>query len=245
MKRSLKSKYHLLIGILLGIILLEALLTLVSANQAIQLETLVSDIQTITIIFVFAIFVNVIILYNYVPYRLRRSFREIKNLIEEISHGNYNIDIDSTLYDQDSDIQELIFSIQKMLNILLGFDQAKTEKIFEHHQRLQQLINLLPQSAVIASVNGDLVYINDSLRKRYPTLTDMMNLNELIFKNEFDQKIFSSLSEALRFGNNLYDARISDAEYQRSVLINGSIVRNRKGTATGAVFVLNFSDHAR
>jgi predicted PurR-regulated permease PerM len=245
MKRSLKAKYHLLIGILLAIILLQALFILLSANQARDLEVLVSDIQTITIIFVFVIFVYVIVIYNYIPYRLRKSYREIGNLIEEISHGNYNIDIDSTLYDQDSDVQDLVLSIQKMLNILLGFDQAKTDKIFEHHQRIQQLINLLPQSAIVATVNGDLVYINDALRRLYPTVSDMMNLNELIFKNEFDQKLFNSLGEALRFGNNLYDIRLSGENFKQSVLINGSIVRNRKGAAIGAVFILNFAGDVR
>jgi hypothetical protein len=73
----------------------------------------------------------------------------------------------------------------------------------------------------------------------------MMNLNELIFKNEFDQKLFNSLGEALRFGNNLYDIRLSDDNFKQNVLINGSIVRNRKGAAIGAVFILNFAGDVR
>ncbi len=246
MKRSLKTRYHTLISILLGIILIQALLLLVSIAQAKDLQTLVSDIQSIVIIFVFITFVYIIVIYNYVPFRLRKSYRDLRNLIDEISHGNYNIDIDSSLYDQDSDVQELILALQKMLKILLGFDQAKTDKIFEHHQRLQQLINILPQGVIIASVNGDIVYCNDSIRKRYASISDMVNLNELIFKNEFDQKVFDKLTEALRYGNNLYNEKLSDAGFHRHALINGSIVRNRKGAATGGVFILNFSEqHAR
>jgi signal transduction histidine kinase len=242
MKRSIKKRYHLLITILFVVILLESLLLLVSLNRLNGFGAQVSDLQSIVIIFFFVLFVLLIIVYNYVPFRLRKAFLDINALIEEISHGSYTIDIDSSIYDQDTEIQELIIAIQKMLTILLRFDKVKADKIFEHHQRLLQLINLLPQCIIIASLNGDIVYCNDSLRRKYPSITEMMNLNELIFKNDFDNRVFSNLSEAMRYGNNLYKHQVPDEVTGVSAIIDGSIIRNRKGQSTGAVFVMQFSD---
>ncbi len=56
------------------------------------------------------------------------------------------LDIDSSIYDQDKDFQELIYALDKMPKFIIRFDQVKADKIFEHHQSIQLLINLLPQS---------------------------------------------------------------------------------------------------
>jgi len=234
----------MLLIILLGIILLQSGLIFFTLSQATDLTDLVSDVQSIMIIFFFVLFVYMIVIYNYVPFRLRKAFREIGLLIEEISHGNYQIDIDSSIYDQDTDIQELILSLQKMLNILMRFDMVKADKIFEHHQRITQLINIIPHGILIGSVNGDVVYCNDKLREAYPSITEMVNLNELIFTNPFDSRLFHAISESMRYGNNLYNELVSDEKSDRGATINGSIIRNRKGVATGAVFLIQYSENA-
>jgi len=176
MKRSFKARYHILIAILFGIIVLQTLALLFSVARAQDLTTLANDIHSIVIIFVFIIFVYIVILYNYIPFRLHKAIREVEQLIEEISNGNYQIDIDSSIYDQDKDFQELIYALDKMLGIIIRFDQAKADKIFEHHQRLQLLINLLPQSILITGANGDVVYCNEPLRKRFPMISETVNL---------------------------------------------------------------------
>ena len=245
MKRSFKTRYHILIAILFGIIVLQTLILLFSVAQAQDLATLASDIHSIVIIFVFLIFVYIVILYNYIPYRLHKAIYEVEQLIEEISSGNYQVDIDSSIYDQDKDFQELVNALNKMLEIITRFDQAKAEKIFEHHQRLQLLINLLPQSILITGANGDVVYCNEPLRKRFPMISETVNLNELIWKNDYYSRIFSVIMDSLRYGNNIYDVIVEDVVYLGKVRINGSVVRNRKGISTGAVYVLEFYNSER
>jgi len=245
MKRSFKTRYHILIAILFGIIVLQTLILLFSVAQAQDLATLASDIHSIVIIFVFLIFVYIVILYNYIPYRLHKAIYEVEQLIEEISSGNYQVDIDSSIYDQDKDFQELVNALNKMLEIITRFDQAKADKIFEHHQRLQLLINLLPQSILITGANGDVVYCNEPLRKRFPMISETVNLNELIWKNDYYSRIFSVIMDSLRYGNNIYDVIVEDVVYLGKVRINGSVVRNRKGISTGAVYVLEFYNSER
>jgi signal transduction histidine kinase len=189
--------------------------------------------------------VYIVVLYNYIPYRLHKAIHSVQQLVEEISSGNYQIDIDSSIYDQDKDFQDLIFALEKMLGIITRFDQAKADKVFEHHQRIQFLINLLPQSILIASSNGDVVYCNEPLRKRFPMISETVNLNELIWKDDYHARIFSVIIDALRYGNNLYNVIVEDVVYLHRARINGSIIRNRKGLSTGAVFVLDFFDNER
>ena len=239
MKHSFNFKYRILIIILFGIIVLESLLLLVTLSHTDKTQTMVSDMQSIITIFVFIIFVYLVVMYNYIPFRTHKAIKELHNIVDEISNGNYNIDIDSSIYDQDKDIQDMIMALQKMLSIISRFDQVKADKIFEHHQRIQQLINLITDHVIITSINGDVIYANEAFRKDHPSINEMSNLNEMIFKEDFNRRLFETILEALRYGNNLYNIPISDEAKTRCVNINGSIVRNRKGISSGAVFILD------
>ena len=243
MKKSFKKRYHLLLAILLGIIILQSGLILFTLHHASSLHALTFDIQTILIIFFFIIFVYLIVIYSYIPFRLRKALGEIERLIEEISQGNYQIDIDSSIYDQDADIQRLIIALQKMLNILLRFDNAKADKIFEHHQRITQLINILPQGIIIASSSGDVVYCNDAMRRAYPSISEEVNIGQLIFANSFDSQLFNVLNDAMRNDNNLNQQLLEDTKSQRKAYIDSTMIRNRKGMATGSVFVIKILDN--
>jgi hypothetical protein len=76
-------------------------------------------------------------------------------------------------------------------------------------------------------------------------ISETVNLNELIWKNDYHNRIFSVILDSLRYGNNIYDVIVEDVVYLDKVRINGSIVRNRKGLSTGAVYVLEFYDNER
>ncbi|HRX76795.1 MAG: hypothetical protein PHU99_03900 [Candidatus Cloacimonetes bacterium] len=240
MKQSLKKRYHIMISILFLIILLQLVIVLYTISQASDIYHLASDIQSIMIVFVFGTFVYLTVIFNYLPYRLHRSVRKVQDLVEEISNGNYQLDIESSLLNQDRDFQDLILALQKMLDIIMRFDAAKSDKIYEHHQRIGQLIDLLPVTVMIVNINGDLAYLNDKFRQRFSSVDEQSNLKELLFKDEFYANIFDVLQDSLRMGNNIYDEYLMDATGSQHVLIKGSIIRNRKGNASGAVFTLDF-----
>jgi hypothetical protein len=91
---------------------------------------------------------------------------------------------------------------------------------------------------MIVNINGDLVYINDVFRKRFPHISDVGNLNEVIMKDDFDNQIFTMITESLRFGNNIYDESVNSKGSAKIALIKGSIIRNRKGGASGGVYTV-------
>jgi signal transduction histidine kinase len=245
MKRSLKSVYHIMLSILVALILLELLLLLIMTSNARELAPLVNDVQTTVIIFALVIFIYAIVIYNIIPLRIKRSLEEVEKTVKEISQGNYDIEIDLEQYKWDRDIQQLMLGLKTLLRSIQGFDQAKEAKIYEHDQRIKQLINLLPQGALILLTNGDVSYCNDTLRRKYPTLNEVKNIHEINLKDDLAKKIFARISDALRLGDNIYDAKIPDQEYQQQAVINGSVVRNTKGDATGGVFTLHFSKNVK
>lgn len=226
--------------LLLALVLLQTVLIFVTLNSASKLNDLVNDLQTILIIFLFVIFVFFIVIVYYLPFKLRKALSEVEALIDQISQGNYQIDIDFSTYDQDADSLRLILALDKMLKIIMRFDQVKADKIFEHHQRINQLINILAQGVLIVSTSGEVAYCNDRLRGIYPIINESSNINEFILNNIFDSRLFNTISVVLRQGKNLYNETVKGDSADKAAILNGSIIRNRKGFATGAVFVITF-----
>lgn len=234
-----------MLSVLLGIVLLASVLELIMIARAKSLSGLANDLQTILIVFLFIVFIYVVVAFNLVPARLRKSLGQVNNLVTEISQGNYQIEIDPANFDSDKELQALVKSLGKMLNVLNRFDQSKAEKIYEHHLRLQLLMNLLPQISLIALTGGEIKYCNDALRRRYQMISEEQNINEALFKDLFDQNIFGRIYEALRYGDNLYDVKIPSPDNKQLATLNGAIVRNRKGVATGGVFIIDIKENAK
>nr|MDK2850714.1 hypothetical protein [Candidatus Cloacimonadota bacterium] len=241
MKGSMKRRYHRMLSILFMMNVVQFLIVLFTISHATDLYILAGDIQSIMIVFLFLNFVYSAILFVYLPYRLSRAVRRVKDLIDEISNGNYQLDIDPTRFERDQDFQELVLSLERMLDIISRFDAMKADKIFEHHQRINQLINLLPQMVMIANINGDIVYMNDVFRRSFPNISETSNLNEVIIKDEFYAQIFDIIAESLRYGNNLYDKKVESEGSTQTASIKGSIIRNRKGIASGGVFIVELT----
>ena len=238
MKRSFKAKYHILIIILFAMVVLQSILMLYALDSASSLKELKADMQSIIIIFMFVIFIYMIVIYNYIPYRLSKALQEIRNLIAEISDGNYDIKIEENIYDEDETIQALVNSITKMLTIVSRFDLLKADKIFEHNQRIQQLLSLVPNMTIILSANADTIYLNERFRQYFDNISENINLNELIIRDEYRARILQSMTNAVREGNNVYKKLVSNASGTSQMQIDGKIVRNRKGDPAGAVFIL-------
>ncbi|NLN84741.1 MAG: hypothetical protein GX135_01385 [Candidatus Cloacimonetes bacterium] len=247
MKKSIVGRYHLFWAVLMGLILLQSAVLFAITLRGREFDSLVNDLQTALILSVLVIFIYSVVIYNIVPLMLKKNLRRTEKLISEITHGNYDVDLDAEIKELGSDreIIGLLEGLKQMLRSIHGFDQAKENKIYEHDQRIKQLINLLPQGVIIALNNGDISYCNDTLRRRYPSLVECLNIRDLRLKDEFDQRVFSKLMESLNHGDNLYDQRIPSSDYHKLTILNGAIVRNAAGDSIGGVYTLSFSEHAK
>jgi len=238
MKKSFHAKYHSLLIVLFAIIVLQAVLLLAALGSATNLQRLVSDMQSIIIIFLFVIFVYMIVIYNYIPFRLSRALKEIKDVIDDITDGKYTMELNESIYDNDPSIQSLVVGLRKMLNVILRFDNLKAEKIYEHNQRIISLISLVEDPIIILSGNAEVVYINDMFRTRFSSIVEGTVLTELLIKDDLQSSVVKAILSSIRNGTNLKETRIASPDNQAGVSLLGSVIRNRKGNASGGVYIM-------
>ncbi|MBM4403220.1 MAG: hypothetical protein FJ042_02350 [Candidatus Cloacimonetes bacterium] len=239
MKRSFKANIQSIVLILLLIVLIQSTLLLLAVNEGVSVR---KNIQSIVITFFFIIFSSLIFTFYFLPHKVHQALKELQSLIAEISDGNFDKDIDGSLYDADLEIQRIVVSIRKLLSVSRRFDQLKTGKIYEQNQRIQQMINLIPQGIMIFNLSGDLAYCNDVMRRKLIWIQEGININEVMLKNSFERCIFEIIIDSLRHGNNVYDNDVNDSNGNRVVSINGSIIRDRNGLPSGGVYVLDMSN---
>lgn len=242
MKPSFTTRIRLLLGLLFMLIVIQFIAILASINVAEDIYVLAKDIQSIMLAFSFLIFLYIAFLVNYLPYKLKQSEKRLEALISEISKGNYEIDIDSYMAEEDTNFHTLLSAISEMLKGIYRFDDAKTAKIYEHHQRILLLINLLNQECLILNIDGEIIYMNDSFRRRHPDIPDNSIIGEKIIRDDGEAAVFDTISEALRQGNNVYDFKAISNNNLTRLCLNGSIVRDRKGSPDGGVFLIERED---
>ncbi|MFO7660045.1 MAG: hypothetical protein R6V77_03955 [Candidatus Cloacimonadaceae bacterium] len=238
MKKSLKKRYQILLLIFFAIFIIESALILVTVLSNGSITRLKADLQSIVIMFVFIQFIYFVVLFYYIPYQYEHANREIYHILQEISEGKYQIDLEAKTYNQSEEITNLIKALHRMMNIVSKFDSLKADKIYEHHQRIQMLINMIPQGCLIMSIIGEIVYINDFVKKNFPALTENLNIMETLLPDYVEAELKPLLIESLKSGNNLQNKTVTISAQNVSYLINSSIVRNRKGQSTGAIFII-------
>jgi signal transduction histidine kinase len=238
MKKSLKSKYQVLLLIFFAIFILESALILLTVFNPIGLNQLKADIQSIVILFMLFQFIYFVVLFYYVPYQYEHSLKEIYQVIHEISEGKYQIDIDLKTHHQSEEIRNLMLALRRMMSIIIKFDNLKTDKIYEHHQRIQMLINMIPQGCLIITITGEIVYCNSYIKEQFPALYENLNILETLLPEYIEVELKPLMIESIKTGNNLHDRTIKIDALKTTYVLNNSIIRNRKGQSIGAIFII-------
>lgn len=238
MKKSLKNRYQILLLIFFAIFIIESALILISVLSNGDMARLKADLQSIVIMFIFVQFIYFIVMFYYIPYQYERANREIYHILQEISEGKYQIDLEAKTNNQSDEISSLIKALHRMMNIIIKFDSLKADKIYEHHQRIQMLINMIPQGCLIMSIIGEIVYINDFMKKNFPALTENLNIMETLLPDYVESELKPMMGESVKTGNNLQNVKVTISSQNKSYLLNSSIIRNRKGQTTGAIFIV-------
>lgn len=197
-----------------------------------------SDLQSIVILFILIQFIYFIVLFYYIPYQYERALREIYQIFQEISEGKYQIDLESKTFNQSKEISDLMAALSRMMNIIIRFDSLKADKIYEHHQRIQLLLSMIPQGCLIISIIGEIVYINDYVKTNFPALQENLNILETLLPDYMEDELKPLIMESIKTGNNLHDKMVLISSQDTSYKLNSSIVRNRKGQPIGTIIII-------
>lgn len=205
-----------------------------------EVTTNYNDIEsTIYIILLVQFVVTLILIFNLTNF-LKQALSNIHKILEDISKGNYNIDIDISTYKErlDQEFVDIIISIKNALIIFRRFDELKKEKIVEQKNRLKTLLNIAENGFIITSMNGDIMYINQPVKDVFSSLNEETNLYDDSFVPEIEKSIKKYVISTLENKSHIDTQKYFIATLKRHITIKGSIVRNRNGDAVGAVFCL-------
>jgi signal transduction histidine kinase len=238
MKKTLRSKYQFLLLIFFAIFILESALILIAFHSEYNLVQIKGSVQSIIILFMLVQFIFFVTIYYYIPYQYDHALKEIYRLIHEISEGRYQIDLEIKTQNQSEEISDLMAALQKMMNIIIRFDSLKADKIYEHHQRIQTLIKMIPQGCMIVSVIGEIAYMNDFVKDKFPTLSENMNILETMLPDYIEDGLKLIIIDSIKTGNNIHNKHLEIKSADNAYKISSGIIRNRKGHTTGAIFIL-------
>ncbi len=238
MKKSLRKKFQIMMVLFFGLFIVESILIILAVMMPLNIQQMRLDIQFIIILFMFITFIYFIILFYYIPYKYDHSYKALHQIFGEVSEGNYQIDLDLKTHLQDEEVQNLIIAFDKMMNIIQRFDELKVEKVYEHHQRLQGLLSLIPHGCMIVTTIGEIVYLNEQVKAEFPVFEENLNIIETLLPEKYETSMKPVIVEGLSSGVNLHQREVVIIPEEPSYKISSTLIKNRKGQSTGAVFLI-------
>jgi signal transduction histidine kinase len=241
MKISFTSKLRVVLLVLFALSLIQGLIILNLISNAVNINSLIIDIQNTVIITIFFQFVIVIALIFYIPVFLHKAFTDIHMILKDITKGIYTIDIDLKEYQQkrDKEFFAVILAIKEMLKSVKTFDQLKKEKIIEHHNRILSILNLTENGFLILDMKGNIVYINDLVTDSFKSLQETTNILETNFPPEVENNIKKYIAEILKSETKLDTRHFFANSIKRHLNLSCAIVRGSGGEAKGAVISIS------
>jgi len=241
MKSSFTGKIRIIIVFLFLIALVQGLIITQLLHHFQDIESLKMDIQNTVYITVFLQFVLSIILIFYIPVFLRNAFMEIHNILKDISQGVYQLEIDEETYEKtlDKEFFQLMLEIKRMLKSVVTFDKLKKDKIVEHHNRINALLNLTENGFMILDQNGNVVYLNDIIMSVFSSIDEKTNMLETNFPPDVENNIKKYVVQIFKAKTKLDPQQFFLPSLKRHIILNSAIVRGSDGEMTGIVISIS------
>ena len=237
MKSSFTGKIRILLILLFLISVVQAGMILHLIGNFTSIFDLKIDIQNTLLITVFIQFVIVMIMIFYLPVFLHKAFSEILNILKDISQGIYNIDIDLESFKKSADKEffSVISAIKEMLRSVLNFDRLKKEKIIEHHNRIQAILNLTEDGFMALDMKGNIFYVNDKVIEAFPAISEKSNMIDTNFPPEIENNIKKYILNILKSKTKQQPQQFFMPSMKRHLVLNSAIVRDSNGQPVGVV----------
>jgi signal transduction histidine kinase len=244
MKMLLKKRIAIIFFILFALACFQVLFVFLNFSQEKSLIVIKSEVLKIMATFLFIQFAIIIISISYLPNYLRKLMGGVRSIINEISQGSYNYDIDleaqKKLYDKE--VYEVIEAAKKMLEIILKFDSLKKEKIQEQRGRIVALLNLTENGFIVVNRKGEIVYINYLISEHFPTIKEHVNIIETNFGLEIDNNIKKFITAVIKNQSKFPPKQFYMSSMKRHIKVKSELVRDDDGEFIGTVIgIFNLS----
>jgi len=237
MKLSFTAKIRFVILLMLIITLVQGviMLHLIPADFSKRI-----DLQNTIYISTFMQVIVAIIIISYIPLFLQKAFNEMHQILKDVSQGIYNIDISLEEYQKTTDKEffAVLSSLKEMVKSIVKFDKLKKDKIVEHHNRIQAILNLSEDGFFILNSKGDIVYSNDILLETFHAMQGKISITDSNFPPEIENNIKKYAISVIKVGSKQDSLNNFFPSLKKHITLNSAIVRDSAGVVCGAVIAL-------
>ena len=174
-----------------------------------KIKSVVAETRRTMLIVLIITFLITILMSIVIPGKIALPFKKINDAVRELQDCNFDVSI---YYNQDDEIGELAFEINKMITNMKYFEELRTDRVSVEHRKFDILANMIKKNVLIANANGELIYLNNQMYK----ILDVES-EDILNKKMTDTSIPSSIQEA-------YDLALK----RRSKIENSEIIITHK-----------------
>ncbi len=198
------------------------------------------NIQNTVYILSFLEFIIVVIFFFYIPVFIKKSFAVVRDIINTIKDGKYNLykDKESIPTSKIKEIDNLLSHIKGMLKAINEFDELKKEKVLEHNNRIKAILKLARDGFLILDMKGNIVYMNDIVSEIFPSINENSNMLETNFPPEIENNIKKYIINVFKEQTSIKSSQFFIPSLKKHITLESALVRGSDGKIKGAVIAL-------
>ncbi|HPM01682.1 MAG TPA: hypothetical protein PK816_05930 [Candidatus Cloacimonadota bacterium] len=169
---------------------------------------------------------------------IHKSLAAVRFLIQEISKGNYNVQVDIPC-DTDPEIQNVMGSLDYMQEVILHYDNLKKEKIVENRNRIIKMLNLSIDGFIILNIKGQIIYISDVIKKYFKYLEENTDIVNTHFQADVELSIKKYILQIIKTHSKIDPQTYYISSLKKHIFVKGNLVRDSRGIPIGIVICVN------
>lgn len=153
-----------------------------------QIKEIIRDTRKHMLWILIITFLFTIIMGLMVPGKISLPFKKITDAVRELQDCNFDVSI---YYNQDDEIGELAYELNKMISSMKTFEELRTDRISVEHRKFDILANMIRRNILISNAKGELIYLNNQMY-------NLLNIEseDVLNKSMDDTVIPESIKEA-------------------------------------------------
>ncbi|MDD3049797.1 MAG: hypothetical protein PHR06_01475 [Candidatus Cloacimonetes bacterium] len=211
-----------------------------SYSDIMKISNARNNIETTIYVIIIIQLITTLFLVFRLPNLLKNALSSIRNILKDISKGNYDMEIDMNSYEDrlDPEFLELISHIRTTLISIKRFDISKKEKIVENRNRISGMMSITDEGIMVFDIKGELKFSSDAMFETFPTLNIDQSIFDTNFVAEIENSIKKYIVQTLKNRSKSEETKYFISSLKRHITIRSHIVRDSKGSALGAIFCI-------
>lgn len=188
----------------------------------------------------FSILIQIILVIYFLVYvrkNLKKDLSCLKQVVLEITKGNYNYEPEEII-NKDPEINNLLSKLLKMKESILHFDNLKKEKIIEHRNRILAMLNLTESGFIIFNIKGNIIYISDLLKTIFPSIEENTNIFSTNYSQEIENTIKKIVLQITKTSLKTEPQSVYFHSLKKHITVKSSLIRDSRGIPIGFLICL-------